>query len=85
MELAIKIKDSDNNTEFKKILTVLAFAKSPAPLGYISLHTGIKEPLKILEKLEEEGLVRRSPSSTWSCSRDPNFEIACAAQKQLSP
>ena len=78
----MSISQLDSETEkVERILLVLERAKSPVPLGYISLHTGIKEPLGILRKMEESCLVRRSPSSqglvpTWSCSRDPMFEIA---------
>ncbi|MEM3041007.1 MAG: hypothetical protein QXG97_03145, partial [Nitrososphaerota archaeon] len=64
-------------------LLVLALAKSPAPLDYISLHTGIEEPHEILEKMEEEGLVRRSPPASWSCSMVPMYEITPTTQKEL--
>jgi DNA-binding IclR family transcriptional regulator len=72
-----------DNDQIKKILIVLARANSPAPLEYISINTGIKEPLKILRKLEEMGLVRQTPSSSWSCCMDPMFEITSAARKEL--
>ena len=77
----MSISQLDNETEtVERILLVLARANSPVPLGYISLHTGIKEPVRILRKMEERCLVRRSPSSQglvppWSCSMDPMFEI----------
>jgi len=71
------------NKQIKKILIVLARANSPAPLGYISLHTGIKEPLKILRKMEEAGLVHQSPSSSWSCCMGPMFEITSVARNEL--
>jgi hypothetical protein len=69
--------------KIKKILLVLALAKSPAPLDYISLHTGIEEPYEILERMEEGGLVRRSPPMRWSCSMVPMYEITPATQKEL--
>jgi hypothetical protein len=78
----MSISQLDNETEkVERILLVLTKANSPVPLGYISLHTGIKEPLGILRKMEERCLVRRSHSSQglvppWSCSMDPMFEIA---------
>jgi len=67
----------------KKILLVLDRSKSPVPLGYISLHTGIEELLEILEKMREKGLVYRSPPSCWSCCMDPMYEIAPKTQKEL--
>jgi hypothetical protein len=63
------------NDQLKKILSALAQARGPAPLGYVSLHTGIKDPLTTLEKMEERGLVKRSPCSSWSSCSDPSFEI----------
>jgi hypothetical protein len=74
------IQQDGESEEVERILLVLARANSPVPLGYISLHTGIKEPLPILRKMEAGNLVRRSPSSQglvppWSCSTDPMFEI----------
>lgn len=74
---------SNIDVRSRKILMTLALAKSPAPLGYISLHTKIKEPLEILEKMEENGLVRRSPSLSWSCCTDPLFEITTTTRKKL--
>ena len=78
------IQQDGESEEVERILIVLARANSPAPLGYISLHAGIKEPLGILRRMEERGLIRRSPCSQglvplWSCCIDPLFEIA--AQK----
>jgi hypothetical protein len=69
--------------QIKKILITLAIAKSPVPLEYISLHTGIKEPLKILKKMEERGLVRKTPSLGWSCCLDPMHEITPKTKKEL--
>ena len=67
----------------KKILQVLARADSPVPIGYISLHTGIREPLEILEKMREESLVFLSLTSTWSCSIEPCYEITPATKEKL--
>ncbi len=67
----------------KRILLVLDRAKSPVPVGYISLHTGIEEPLEILEKMRENGLVYRSPPSCWSCCMDPMYEITPKTKKEL--
>ena len=66
--------------QIKRILLILVRAHSPAPLGYISFHTGIEEPSEMLKKMEERGLIRRSISShglrpVWSCSIDPLYEI----------
>lgn len=65
--------------QIKKILSVLAQAKDSAPLGYVSLHTGIKEPLNTLEEMEERGLVHRSPCPSWSSCMEPTFEIVFPA------
>ena len=67
----------------KKILLILALAKSAVPLNYVSSHTGIKEPLKILEKMEKVGLVHRFSSSSWSCNMGPMFEITPKTREEL--
>ena len=72
------------NDQIKKILRCLIQAKSPTPLGYILLHTGIKEPLRTLEKMEEKGLVNRSPCLSWSSCMEPTFEIVVPAKKELA-
>ncbi|MEM2873579.1 MAG: hypothetical protein QXD82_05360 [Nitrososphaerales archaeon] len=80
------MKSSIENVEIKqtkKILRVLDRAKTPVPLGYISLHTGIEEPLEILEKMRKNGLVKKSPSSSWSCCMDPMYEIVPKVKKGL--
>gem|GEM_PF-6147341 len=59
----------------RRVLAVLMMARGPAPLGYVSLHTGIEAPLELLEEMRRKGLVRRCPSSTWSCSLGPIYEI----------
>jgi hypothetical protein len=66
-----------------RILQTLDVASSPCPLGYISLHTNIVEPLKIMEALESEGYCRRCPSGDWSPSRSPMFEITQKARQEL--
>jgi hypothetical protein len=69
--------------QIKKILLILDKAKTPVPLGYISLHTGIEEPLEILEKMRENNLVNISPPSCWSCCMGPMYEITPKAQREL--
>ena len=69
--------------EDKRILLILALAKSAVPLNYVSNHTGIKEPLKILEKMEKVGLVRRFSPSSWSSNVYPMFEITPRAREEL--
>jgi hypothetical protein len=69
--------------EDKKILLALAFAKGAAPPEYISFHTGIKDPIKILKKMEKVGLVHRSKSSGWSHSMSLMFEITPQARREL--
>lgn len=69
--------------ETKKVLIALALAKTPAPLGYIAFYTGIKELLPLVLRLEEKGWIRRCPSSSWSCSQSPLFELLPEIQKEL--
>ncbi len=66
-----------------KILVVLDRARSPAAVGYISEHSGIEEPYKLLEELEKDGLVKRTPPSDWSSAGEPRFEFAPGAKKIL--
>jgi len=75
--------DSIEKSQMRKILLVMFLAKSPIPLGFISLHTGIKEPLKISDKMERMGLIKRSPCSSWSASVAPLFCLTSSAQKNL--
>ena len=66
-----------------RILQALDRASSPCPLGYISLHTNIVEPLEIMEALGREGYCRCCPSSEWSPSGSPMFEITPKGQQEL--
>jgi hypothetical protein len=66
-----------------KILQVLDRASCACPLGYISIHTNVVEPLKIMEALENEGYVFRCPVSDWSSSGYPMFEITPKARHEL--
>ncbi len=58
-----------------KVLVAVDRARGPAPLGYITEHSGAEEPYELLEQLEREGLVRRSPPSAWSSAGEPRFEL----------
>lgn len=66
-----------------KILQVLDRASGYCPLGYISLHTNIAEPLKLLEALEKEGYVSRGECDSWSPTNYPQFEITAKACQEL--
>lgn len=66
-----------------KILQVLDRASSYCPLGYISLHTNIIEPLKIMDILEKEGYVHRRKWDGWSPSNYPQFEITPKARQEI--
>jgi len=66
-----------------KILQVLDRASCYCPLGYISQHTNIVEPLKIMEALEKEGYVRCCEWDGWSPSNYPQFEITPKARQEL--
>jgi hypothetical protein len=65
------------------ILQALDMAKGSCPIGFVSLHTNIAEPLPILESLEKAGLARRVESREWSLTGGPRFEITEKARKQL--
>lgn len=69
--------------EMIRILQVLDRASCYCPLGYISMHTNIVEPLKLLEALEEEGYVSRCEPDEWSASRYPMFQITPKARREL--
>ncbi len=66
-----------------KVILALDQAKGPAPIGYISQKTGIDNPRELLRQLEEDGIVQRSPSNTWSPSGAPQFELTTKAKKLL--
>lgn len=66
-----------------RILQVLDRASCACPLGYISLHTNIVDPLNILNALEEGGYCCRCPPSDWSPSGHPMFEITPKARDEL--
>lgn len=66
-----------------KILQTLDRASSPCPLRYLSLHTNIIEPFKIMEAMEGEGYCRCYKGSDWSPSGSPMFEITPKGKKEL--
>lgn len=67
-------------SKVKKVVKVLKEAKSPAPPGYIARRTGLDDPLKLLEEMEEMGLVRRVELLNWSPSLYPMFEVVPKAE-----
>jgi hypothetical protein len=71
------------NKDSEKIMIALVVANNPDPLDYISLHTGIHDPLNTLRQMEERGLIRRTPASSWSCYVDPLFELMPATKKEV--
>jgi len=75
--------ETSYDLEVKKVLIALALAKAPAPLGYIADRTGIDEPRPTVERLEAMGWVRRCPSSQWSCTLGPRFEVRPNVLKEL--
>ena len=66
-----------------RILQTLDRASSPCPLGYVSFHTNIVDPFKIMEAMAGEGYCRCCPSSDWSPSGSPMFEIAPKGKQEL--
>ena len=66
-----------------KIMQVLDRAGCECPLGYITLHTSVIEPLEILEILEKEGYVQRCEAKGWSPSSGLKFKITPSARRKL--
>jgi len=66
-----------------KIIMALDRARSPAPVGYISKKSGVENPLELLRQLEEDGIVCCPPSSSWSPTNSPQFELTPKAKKLL--
>jgi DNA-binding IclR family transcriptional regulator len=70
-------------TKLIKILQCLDRASSGCPLGYITRHTNIPEPLSLLEVLEENDLVQRCSCDGWSPIGHPRFEISAKGSQKL--
>ena len=66
-----------------KIIFALDKATGAAPMGYISKHSGIEDPIKLLRQLEKDGLVRQLPPGLWNPSLNPLFELTGKAKKLL--
>jgi len=66
-----------------KILQLLDRAGCACPLGYVTLHTSIIEPLELLEIMEREGYVQRCESRSWSPSSGLKFKITSNARQKL--
>ena len=66
-----------------KVLNVLNRAACCCPLGYITLHTNIFNPLTTLEDLEELGYVHRTENENQSPSYHPMFKISHKGQQVL--
>jgi hypothetical protein len=79
----LETEDKGINEKIMRILFVLDKASGPAPLGYISLHTGVKEPLEIIEEMSALGFVYRCLPSIWSGCRDPMYELAPKGRERL--
>lgn len=66
-----------------RILQCLNRSSSDCPIGYITRHTNIPEPLSLLNLLEENGLVQRRPCDGWSATGYPLFEISSKGSQKL--
>ena len=66
-----------------KILQVLDRTGEACPLGYITLHTSIVEPMEFREILEKEGYVQRCKRNSWSPSSGVRFQITPNAKQKL--
>ncbi|WP_455369686.1 hypothetical protein [[Eubacterium] cellulosolvens] len=64
-----------------KILFTLDKTQSAAPLEYISVHSGIRDPCALLQQLEKNGLVISTQLSNWSASLSPQFELTDRARE----
>ncbi len=78
-----------DNLEERKTRIILALneAKSAAPVGYICQRCGIDEtcenPCRNLRQLEDDGIIQRVSPSTWSASREPQYELPAKTKKLL--
>lgn len=78
-----------DNLEERKIRIILALneAKSAAPVGYICQRCGIDEtcenPCRNLRQLDDDGIIQRVSPSTWSASREPQYELPAKTKKLL--
>ena len=64
-----------SKNERTKILFTLDKTHNTAPLGYISVHSGIRDPSPFLQELEKNGLVINNRLSNWSTALSPQFEL----------
>lgn len=77
------------NLEERKIRIILALneAKNAAPVGYVCERCGIDEtceaPCRNLAQLEDDGIVQRARPSSWSPSREPQYELPAKTRKLL--
>jgi len=78
-----------DNLEERKTRIILALneAKNAAPVGYICQRCGIDEtcenPCRNLRQLEDDGIIQRASPSTWSPSREPQYELPARTKKLL--
>ncbi|MDO8122982.1 MAG: hypothetical protein Q6364_01185 [Candidatus Hermodarchaeota archaeon] len=66
-----------------RILQCLDRSSSGCPLGHITRHTNIPEPLSLLDILEENNLVQRCSCDGWSPTGHPQFEITSKGSQKL--
>jgi len=69
--------------DMMKILKVLDRASCACPLGYVTRHTNIIQPLEAIKALEKEGYCCQSPVDGWSASGHPKFEITPMGRHKL--
>jgi hypothetical protein len=77
------------NLEERKTRIILALneAKSAAPVAYICQRCGIdgtcETPCRNLRQLEADGIIQRASPSTWSASREPQYELPAKTRRLL--
>jgi hypothetical protein len=70
-----------------RIILALNEAKSAAPVAYICQRCGIdgtcETPCRNLRQLEADGIIQRASPSTWSASREPQYELPAKTRRLL--
>jgi hypothetical protein len=66
-----------------RLVLTLYEAKGAAPFSYLSQMCDIDDHMRILEQLEENGIVERIQSNSSSASKSPQFVLKPEVHNQL--